>query len=91
MISLDYTTGQISRDFSFIEEGSICELLSPIRSLVGGDGCSRCGYNKGRYSGREGSCILCNHPKTKDSPETWMLRYQYMEEFKNQAYCYYYS
>ena len=91
MISLEYSTGKIERDSSFITKGTVCKLLSPIHSYVGGEGCSHCGHNKGTYATREGSCVLCNHPKAEDSPETLWMRVQYMDDFRTEAMAAYYD
>ena len=91
MISFDYQTGRIERDFHFVKVESICELLHPIRSYVGGEGCSHCGCNKGTYSTKYDTCVLCSHPNAKDSPGTDELRFLYMENFKDEALSHYYD
>lgn len=72
MISYDYSTGHIERDFHFVKHGEICRLRD-VPSRVGAYGCKRCPYHKGEdveWNARDIEDMFftrCNHPNSKDS------------------------
>lgn len=89
MMTYDYSTGRIERDFSFVKFGIICRL-SGLPSRVGKPGCQRCPYNGGIVEGfddKEISFVKCKHKEAEDSEENTWTKWHYLDEFKNEALC----
>lgn len=91
MMTYDYSTGAIGRDFSFVRHGETCRLLN-VESSVWGYGCTHyCQFNKGCAVGWEvhdvedTSYVICSHPSSVDSEGCDGVRYLYFDRLESEA------
>lgn len=83
----NYLTGQISRDFHFVEQGNTCRLSS-LPARVGSEWCRKyCNHFNGtwwRFIGPS-TYVLCKHPNAKDSEGCEKAISTFYEELERRA------
>ena len=89
MMTYDYQTSKITRDWHLVKHGEICRLRG-VPARVGAHGCEHCPYNKGleinwRADLADMFYVKCNHADAKDSEGSWLIIHDILEKFENEA------
>lgn len=96
MMTFNYTTCKITRDFIFKKIDNLCDV-DPQRSTLIGVMCQGCPFYKGKeMESYDKGFVLCGNmkgddPFQEDDPGCSDIRSKMYERFRNDAICHYYD
>ena len=96
MMTYNYDTGKITRDFIFKKIDNLCRVDENKSTLIGVM-CKTCPFYKGeRMESFDKGFVLCGNikgddPFAEDDPGCSKIRSEMYERFRNDAICHYYD
>ncbi|MBP5455329.1 MAG: hypothetical protein J6Y37_02415 [Paludibacteraceae bacterium] len=89
MVTYDYKTGKVERDFKFKRYGEICTLRGLI-ARIGGHSCLRCPFYAGTVNlpmftgfcltATKDNYVKCMNDDAMDSPNIYDIEHEYNEQ-----------